>query len=58
MDQTNKKILEKRLSIVDQEIQSDQTKKPRFEDLLEKVGASGEAAKLYQPSKAEHEGAE
>ena len=52
------KILEKRLSIVDQEIQSDQTKKPRFEDLLEKVGASGEAAKLYQPSKAEHEGAE
>ena len=43
----DRKVLEKRLNIVDQEIQSDFTKTPRFEDLLEKVGASGEAAKLY-----------
>ena len=58
MDPTNKKLLDKRLEIVDQEISQDPSKKPRFEDLLEKAGGSAEAVKLYQPPKNDQEPAE
>ena len=48
MDALNKKVFDKRIELIDKEIEtcSSSNKKISYEDLLEKLGISAEAARL------------
>ena len=52
MDALNRKVFDKRLELVDKEIEisASRNKKISYEDLLEKLGISADAVRILQPA--------